>query len=137
MFLNGKRAIPTVHAPSISREEPDSGVPSYSRNISVSETTKELPFLILDENSKSFPKFNTTGTSLIIKFKLAGEKQEPIAYLKECITALTNYLVNEVADRDLVGVRIRNTENIQDKVIAISFRRRDQMKPDLIWAVLS
>ena len=98
VFLNRERAIPTVHAPSISREELDSGVPSSSRNISGSETTKELPFLILDETSKCLPKFNTTGRSLIIKFKLPGEKQKPIAYLKECITALTDYLVNEVAD---------------------------------------
>ena len=34
-------------------------------------------------------------------------------------------------------VRIRNTENLQEKVFGISFTRRDQMKPDLIWAVLS
>jgi hypothetical protein len=68
---------------------------------------------------------------------LQGEEQEPAAYLKECITALTNYLVDEVADRDLVGLRIRNTENIQAKVVGISFRSRDQLKPDLIWSVLS
>ena len=42
-----------------------------------------------------------------------------------------------MADRDLVGLRIRNTVNVQDKVVGISFRRRDQLKPDLIWAVLS
>ena len=60
-----------------------------------------------------------------------------MTYLKECITELTNYLVDDVPDRDLVGVRIRNTENLQDKVLGISFRRRDQMKHDLIWAVLS
>ena len=36
-----------------------------------------------------------------------------------------------------MGVRIRNTENVQDKVVGISYKRRDQMKPDLIWAVLS
>jgi len=36
-----------------------------------------------------------------------------------------------------VGLRIRNTENVQDKVVGISFRRRDQMKHDLIWSVLS
>ena len=60
-----------------------------------------------------------------------------MTYLKECITELTNYLVDDVPDRDLVGVRIRNTENLQDKLLGISFRRRDQMKPDLIWAVLS
>ena len=70
--------------------------------------------MILDETSKPFPKFNTTGRSLLIKFRSPGEEQEPTAYLKECITALTNYLVKEVNDRDLVGLRIRNTENVQD-----------------------
>ena len=67
LFVNRKRAIPVVNAPSIIREEPDSGMVFTNRNNSESETTKELPFLILDETSKSFPKFNTTGRSLIIK----------------------------------------------------------------------
>ena len=39
-------------------------------------------------------------------------------------------------DRDLVGLRIRNTKNVQDKVVGISFRRRDQLKSDLVWGVL-
>jgi len=38
-----------------------------------------------------------------------------------------------MADGDLVGLRIRNTENVQDKVVSISFGRRDQLKPDLVW----
>jgi len=136
LFLN-RESIPVFHVPSIIREEPDSGMPSTSRNNSESETTKELLFLILDETSKSFPKFNTTGRSLVIKFKLPGQEREPMTYLNDCITELTNYLVDDVPDRYLVGVRIRNTENLQDKVLGISFRCRDQMKPDLIWAVLS
>ena len=37
---------------------------------------------------------------------------------------------------DLVGLRIRNTENAEDKVVGISFRRRDQLKPDVVWAVV-
>ena len=82
-----------------------------------------------------FQKFNATGRSLLIKFNSPGEELEP-AYLKECITALTDYLVNEVADRDLVGLRSRNTENVQDKVVGISLRRRDQLKPDEVWALL-
>ena len=90
----------------------------------------------MDETSNSFPTFNTTGRSLIIKFKLPNQERVPSAYLQECITALTNYLVDEVADRDLVGVRIRKNENVQAKVVGISFRRREQLNPDIIWAVL-
>ena len=39
-------------------------------------------------------------------------------------------------DRDLVGLRIRNNENVQYKVVGMSFRRRDQLKPDVAWGVL-
>jgi hypothetical protein len=41
-----------------------------------------------------------------------------------------------VPDRDLVGLRIRTTESVQDKVVGISFRRREQLKPDVVWSVL-
>jgi hypothetical protein len=100
------------------------------------ETTKQLPFTILDETIKSFPKFNTSGRSLLVKFNSTGEEQDPATYLKECITTLTNYLVDKVPDRNLVRLRNRNTENLQDKVVGISLRRRDQLKADVVWSVL-
>jgi hypothetical protein len=72
----------------------------------------------------------------LIKFISPGEEQEPTSYLQECITRLTNYLVDQVPDRDTVGLTIRNTENVKDKVVGISLRRRDQLKPDVVWDVL-
>ena len=39
-------------------------------------------------------------------------------------------------NRDFVGLRIRNTENLQDKLVGISFRRCDQLKLDVVWGVL-
>jgi hypothetical protein len=47
----------------------------------------------------------------------------PTVYLKKLITVLTNYLVDKMPGRDLVGRRIRNTENVQGKVIGISLQR--------------
>ena len=118
MFLNRERPIPFGQVPSVRREEPDSELASSSVwNSPVSE--KQPPFKILNETSKSFPKFNATGRSLLIKFNSPGEEQEPTLYLKECITAITDHLVDEVPDRDLVGLRIRNTENVQDKMVAL------------------
>jgi hypothetical protein len=38
--------------------------------------------------------------------------------------------------RDLVGLRISNTENVADKVLGISIRRREQFKPDVAWHIL-
>jgi hypothetical protein len=63
-------------------------------------------------------------------------KQNPTTYLKKRITTLTNYLVNEVPEKDLLGLRFRNTEKVQDKVVSISLRRRNQFKADVVWSVL-
>jgi hypothetical protein len=35
----------------------------------------------------------------------------------------------------MVGIPIRNEENVQDKAIGINFRRIDQLTPDVIWTV--
>jgi hypothetical protein len=107
VFVNRQRATPTTETHSVSRKDI---VPSTSRNIPASKTVNQLPFGILDETFKSFPKFNTTESSLLIKFNSMGEKQDPTTYLKECITALTNYLVDKVPDRDLVGLNPRHRE---------------------------
>ena len=64
---------------------------------------------------------------MLIKFKSLSEEQEPTSYLKECITTLNDYSVDEVVDRYLVGLGIRNTENVQDKVATISFQCRDRL----------
>ena len=72
----------------------------------------------------------------MIKFSAPAEHVEPTVYLEVCFTGLTNYTVKEVRDRDLVGLRIRNNENIQDKLVGICFRRRDQQKPNVVWGVL-
>jgi hypothetical protein len=136
-FLERESAIPTAEVPSLSREESDSGIASSSgRNSPVFGTTQQLPFIILGETSKSFPKFNATGLSMLIKFRAPGEEQEPLSYLKERITALSNYLVVKVPDSDLVGISIRNSENLQDKLVGISLHRPDQFKPDIVWDVL-
>jgi hypothetical protein len=97
-----------------------------------SELAGELPIQILDEVSKSFTKFNATGWSLLIRFNSPTEQQDPTVYLRECITGLTNYLVDEVPNRDLVGLTIPNTDNFEDKMIGLSLRRRDQLQPDVV-----
>jgi hypothetical protein len=73
---------------------------------------------------------------LLIKFNNPGEEQDSTTYLKGCITALTEYLVDTVPGNDLVGLRICNTENVQNKVVGISLRRRDQLKSDVVWSIL-
>jgi hypothetical protein len=68
MFMNRQRAFPTSEVPSLTegRTEPEASSPDI--NNPALETAVELPFEILDETSKSYPKFNSTGRSLLIKF---------------------------------------------------------------------
>jgi len=47
--------------------------------------------------------------------------------MKERITKFTDYLVDDVPGRHLMCFRIRNTENVEDKEVSVSLRRRDQL----------
>ena len=85
MFLKRAKATPIVPVPSISSEEPESEVPFSSMNNPVSEIREQLRFMILDETSKTFPKFNATGLSVPIKFRPLGEGQERRAHLKNAL----------------------------------------------------
>ena len=60
LILHNARVIPTAQVPFVSREELDSEVAFSSRNSLGLGTTEQLLFIILDETSKPFPKFNMT-----------------------------------------------------------------------------
>ena len=49
---------------------------------------------------------------------------------------MNNYFVDDLRDRNLVGLRIRNTENVQDNMVGLRFRHREQLTPDVVWGVL-
>jgi len=125
LFVIKERIIPSAQAPSVSRNE----IASSSRHNPV---TEHLHFFILDETVKSFPNFNATGISFLIKFNFLGEEPNSGTYLTESISALTDYLLDDVSGRDLVGLIIRNTENVKEKVFGIGLRRRDQPKSEMV-----
>jgi hypothetical protein len=70
---------------------------------------------------KYFTKLILTDRNFLIKSNSQGEQQDSTTYLKEYITAFNKYLVHSVPDRDLVGLRIRNSQDVQDKVVGISY----------------
>jgi hypothetical protein len=77
MILNRARAISTTETPSVSKEDM---APSSSRTIPASETTKQLPFKILDlsnggvfENLNSFNStFRTTKLFCLMVYTQLG-----------------------------------------------------------------
>jgi hypothetical protein len=69
VFLNRERVIPPAQALSVNREEPESEVASSNRNRFVSGISEHVTFLIWDETSKYFPKFNAARRSLLNKLR--------------------------------------------------------------------
>jgi hypothetical protein len=109
--------------------------PSTSRG-SPGIEPRQRPFKLLSESDKFIKKYNVTGSTMLIKFNEPAQKVEPLSYLREFITAQTDYLARGVKDCDCVGLKITNTENATDKAMWLSFRRRDQLKPDIIMELL-
>jgi hypothetical protein len=72
LFLLRERAIATARAPSVNSGSSESIIASTSRYSLVFDTTLQLPFKVLDETSKSLPKFIATGRSMLIKFNTPG-----------------------------------------------------------------
>ena len=51
------------------------------------------------------------------------------------MTDLCEYALRNCDDSDIVGVSNRNEVNVKDKAMGISFRRKDQISPDVILNV--
>jgi hypothetical protein len=132
------RQIASTSSEVTSVMEERTGLEAISRDISneVCEIADKLPFCILVDSEKCYEKFNATGRRMVIRFKCQGEHQDPYTYLDECVSELTKFVVNEIPGRDLVGMRIRNIENVCDKVVCISFRPCDQFSYNLVWEAL-
>ena len=89
LFLNRERNFPVAQAPSVIGEEREAEITSSNRNSPLSEITEQLPFKILDQTRKSFPKFNANGRSLLIKFNhliTSNDSEKPI----DCLFHRTN-----------------------------------------------
>jgi len=51
------------------------------------------------------------------------------------VSDLFEYALQNCDDSNMVGITISNEVNVNDKAIELSFRRKDQITPDVIWSV--
>ena len=49
---------------------------------------------------------------------------------------LCEQALHNLSDSDMEGITIQNRENVNNKPIGISFRRKDQVLGDVIWSVI-
>lgn len=74
LFMNRERGIQGIQIPSASRGNWNSGTIFDQKQSGVWEN-RTATHLILNEKSKSFRKFNTTGHSVLIKFRAPCEEK--------------------------------------------------------------
>jgi hypothetical protein len=93
-------------------------------------------FQIESEIQRRYHSFNATGTQLTVRLlPPLPPSTDPVSHFLASVTEMTEYAVRNTRDSDMVGLTIRNTVNMQDKAIGISFRRRDQLSENVIWSV--
>src|SRR5215510_9802413 len=94
----------------------------------------EKYFEVIDTKSKEYPRFNSLGTQLTVRFR-APQSDEPVNHFVDSVNALFEYALENAMPSDMVGLTVRNEENQSDKPIGFSFRRKDQVSGDVIWSV--
>jgi hypothetical protein len=60
---------------------------------------------------------------------------DPMSHFIDTINEILKYALYDRSDSDMVGLNISNDQNVGDKAVGISFRRKDQLSAEAIWAV--
>jgi hypothetical protein len=91
-------------------------------------------FTIEEEINSQYRLFNALGTQLTLRL-LPSEDSNPMSHFLASDSDLFEHTLQNCDDYDMVGITISNKENVQDRAIWISSRRRDQLTPDVISSV--
>jgi len=94
-------------------------------------------FTIDGEINRQYRRFNALGTQLTVHLlpPSEGEDSNPMSHFLDSVSDLFEYALQNCDDSDMSGIIISNEVNVADKTIGISFRRKDQISPDVIWSV--
>jgi len=94
-------------------------------------------FMIEEEKTRLYRRFNAQGRQLTVRLLPPPEKgnSNPMSHFLDSVTELFEYALRDHEDSDMIGITISNEENVNDRAIGISFRRKNQITGDVIWTV--
>jgi hypothetical protein len=106
----------------------------------VSDEENELTvprFTVDGEITRQYRRSNAVGTELTVRLlpPAVGDNSDAVSHFQASVTDLFEYALRNCRDSDMVGLRIRNEVNMQDKTIGISFRRKDQLSEVVILSI--
>ena len=90
------------------------------------EITPPLPtrFTIEEEVSRRYRRFNAEGAELKVRLLPPpdGDDTNPTTHFQASVTELFEYALRDCQDSHMVGLTIRNEDNVQDKPIGFKFQ---------------
>jgi hypothetical protein len=93
-------------------------------------------FQIVREIRREHRRFNTIGIQLTVHLNPPTDPDaNPMDHFLSSVNDLFEHALQDVGNPDMVGIAIHNDVNQSDKMIGISFRRRDQLSGDMILSV--
>jgi len=93
-------------------------------------------FTIEEEQNRLYRRFNAKGTQLTVRLLPPPEGDEdpnPMSNFLDSVTELLEHALRDHEDSDMIGITISN--EVKNRAIGISFRRKDQITGDVIWSV--
>jgi len=125
----------------MSSDDSRTPAPSPPTPLSLPPTPSPPPparFTVEEEQTRLYRRFNAQGTQLTVRLLPPPEGKEdpkPMSHFVDSVTDLFEYALRDLEDSDMVGITISNEVEIKDRAIGISFRRRDQIRGNVIWSV--
>jgi hypothetical protein len=95
-------------------------------------------FEISSEMYRQYRRFKAMGTQLTVQPLPLTEPEntDPMSHFIDTINDIVEYATYDCSDSDMFGLAIGNEdENVADRAVGISFRRKDQVSTEAIWAV--
>ncbi|XP_046397765.1 uncharacterized protein LOC124164478 [Ischnura elegans] len=99
----------------------------------ITNSHDEGKFLLIDEAERFYKRFNTVGMAIRIKLRKCPPNVSPLNWIEGTLTEILEHIKSKnVKECDHLGMTI-STDISPEKSIGISFRRADQLSPDVVF----
>ena len=89
-----------------------------------------------DTITRQYRRFGDTGTQLVVRLRLPSDNSNPVSHCLASLNDLYRQVLQYLNESDMVGIKIQNRENQNDKPIGISFRRKYQLASKVILSLV-
>jgi len=90
---------------------------------------------IEDTIRRQYRRYNAVRMQLTVRLLPPADNSYPVGHFLASVNELFLYVLQDVSDGDMVGIKIQNQVNQNDKPIGIRFRRKDRLSGEVIWNV--